>query len=260
MSAVFGAVTLVGFLGFIIALMTGALRGGDRFPRHGKTKPLALLESLVGAIAVAGLYAEFSGEQVGAATVGAALGLVSAIRVRLPRWSGVRGAVSGIHAVVGVLATVAALITLFNPECSRVMPAPPLVIALLVATIGGLSLVTGFFSLHLLSPTRLSAVGLGWFAATETLATLASPVGLALFPTLPWYFIGVVLFAILAGLGLGLAPQPVFILLSVVMMLAIANSAGACLGPDAVSMVVVLVSFLAVFVLSGLFLRLFLFR
>lgn len=264
MAAVIGALTLVGFLGFVIALMTGAVRGGDRFPDTGTPRSVAVLESLVGAVAVACLLAEFSGERFGAASVGAALGLISAIRVRAPRWTGLGAVFSGFYAAIGALATVVALISLFDAECARVMPAPPLVIALLVATIGGLSLVTGFFSLPWLSPTRLSAVGLGWFAATETLAALASPVGLALFPTRPWYFIGIVLFAIVAGLGLGLAPRPVFILLSVAFLLANANAAatssGACLGPDATTMVVVLVSFLAVFVLVGMVLRLFFIR
>ncbi|MFS4488428.1 hypothetical protein [Dietzia kunjamensis] len=264
MTAVIGALTLVGFLGFVIALMTGAVRGGDRFSGTGSLRSHAVLESLVGAVAVATVLAEFSGESFGAATVGAALGLVSAIRVRAPGWTGLGAIFSLFYAAIGALAALIALISLFGAGCVEMMPAPPLVIALLVACIGGLSLAASFFSFPSLSPTRLSAVGLGWFAATETLSALASPVGLALFPTLPWYFIGIALFAIVVGLGLGLAPEPMFVLLSVAFLLALASTAitttGACPGPDAMTMVVVLVSFLAVFVLVGMFLRLFFIR
>lgn len=264
MTAVIGALTLLGFLGFVIALMTGAVRGGDRFSDTGSLRSHAVLESLVGAVAVATVLAEFSGESFGAATVGAALGLISAIRVRAPGWTGLGAIFSLFYAAIGGLAALISLISLFNVECAKLMPAPPLVIALLVACIGGLSLASSFFSFPKLSPTRLSTVGLGWFAATETLSALASPVGLALFPTHLWYFIGILLFAIVVGMGLGLAPEPVFILLSVGFLLAIASTAsttsGDCLGPDAMTMVVVLVSFLAVFVLVGMFLRRFFIR
>lgn len=264
MTAIMGVLTLVGFLGFVIALMTGVVRGGDRFAETGRPGSHAMLESLVGAVAVACLLAELSGGNFGATTVGAALGLVSAIRVRAPGWTGLGAVFSFFYAAIGALATLVALMSLLDTGCTHDMPVPPLVIVLLIACIGGLSLVFGFFRFPTLSPTRLSAVGLGWFAAAETLAALASPVGLALFPTLAWYFIGIVLFAIVVGLGLGLAPEPVFILLSVVFLIAIARSAtvsaGPCQEPDAMTMVAVLAPFLAVFVLVGMILRVFTIR
>lgn len=261
MTAVIGVLTLVGLLGFVIALMTGVVPHADRFTSVGSSTSHAVLESLVGAVALAALLAEVSEETVGAATVGAALGLVSAIRVRVPGWASLRAVFSYFYGAVGVLAAVIAVFGMFDAGCASEMPVHPVVISLLVAAIGGLYFASSFFGFANLAPGRLSAAGLGWFAAAETLAVLASPVGLALFPTTAWYFIGLILFAVIAGLGLGVAPEPVFILVSLAFLLATASTAtsttSSCPGAHAMTAVTVLVSFLAVHLLVGMVLRLF---
>lgn len=259
MTAVIGVLPLVGLLGFIIALMAGVVPHADRLASVGSPASHAILESLVGAVAVATLLAEVSEGSFGAATVGAGLGLISAIRVRAPEWASLSAAFSILYGAAGVFAAVIAVIGMFDSGCAGETPVHPVVISLLVAAVAALSLTSSFFSFSALSPGRLSAVGVGWFASAETLAVLSSPVGLQLFPTTAWYFIGLVLFSIVVGLGLGVAPEPVFILVSVAFLLATASTAtssdSTCQVPHAMTAVTVLLSFLAVHLLVGMVLR-----
>lgn len=259
MTGIVGAVALIAMLAVVLRLVTGGSASRLALGTGETPSAVAVLEGLVGAVAAASLMAALPTGVAPAASVGAALGLVAAVRSAAPTWSGLGTVIGLFYGAIGVLAAIMAVTELFNPICSAAMPVPAFIIVLLVVSIAGLYFLTSFLGIRSLTLRRLPAVGLGWFAAVETIALLASPLGVALFPGQIWFYSALIAFSALAGVGLGILPEAMFAVLGTVFLVATAAAAvegtSACLIADTSAMVVTLVAYLAVFTVCGMVAR-----
>lgn len=250
MTGIVGAAALIALLAVVLRLVTGESASRLSLENGEAPSAVAVLEGLVGSVAAASLMAALSTGAAPAGFVGAALGLVAAVRSAAPAWSALTNVIGLFYGAVGLLAAIMAVVDLFDSTCSVAMPVPTFVVVLIIVTFGGLYFLTSFFGVRFLTLSRLPAIGLGWFAVMETIALLASPLGAALFPGRAWFYLGLMAFSILAGLGLGILPEAMFAVLGAVFLVATAAAAAepsACFHADTSALMVTLVAYLAVF-------------